>query len=439
MEFKRIIRLAKEGIWILLGQISIVAGSLVLVRVLTQYLDPDQYGYLALGLTIASFVNQVVMGGITNSIGRFFSIAAGRGELKLFFESCYHLMTYASILVVIIITVLALVRIIAPISQWIDLANIALIFATISGWNAGCNAIQNAARHRPIVAFHGGLEVWLKILFSVLLIYMFEPSSVLIMVGFIFSAILVTCSQFVFLNRIGISEHPTDATSPNWGFRMWSYAWPFSIWGIFTWAQQISDKWALQAFGSLEEVGLYAVIFQLGYTPISLVMQMVMAFLGPILFQRSGSATDEKSNRAVHLIAWRITLLGLSFTAIATILTFTLHEKIFELFVAKKFHEVSYLLPWMIFSGGIFSAGQILSLKILAQIKPKALIGVKVFSAIVGLLANIVGAVLFGLEGVVTSMIIVSSVYFLLMIFLSRKSSEINNSDCWLSLKVNIF
>ncbi|MFM2394687.1 MAG: hypothetical protein RLZZ546_2669, partial [Bacteroidota bacterium] len=64
-------RLSKEGGWILSGQIATVIGSFFLVRVLTEYLDPVDYGKLALGLTVAGFVNQLVMGGISNGITRF--------------------------------------------------------------------------------------------------------------------------------------------------------------------------------------------------------------------------------------------------------------------------------------------------------------------------------------------------------------------------------
>jgi hypothetical protein len=40
----RYYHLAKEGTWILLGQVSAVLGALVLVRVLTEYLDPCSTG-----------------------------------------------------------------------------------------------------------------------------------------------------------------------------------------------------------------------------------------------------------------------------------------------------------------------------------------------------------------------------------------------------------
>ena len=46
----------------MIGQIATIIGSLVLVRVLTEYLDPVDYGILALGMTIAGLMNQVVTG-----------------------------------------------------------------------------------------------------------------------------------------------------------------------------------------------------------------------------------------------------------------------------------------------------------------------------------------------------------------------------------------
>lgn len=64
LNLARMRRLAKEGFWIVLGQIVTVLGSLVLVRVLTGFLTPAQYGQLALGLTIVTLFNQVVFGGI---------------------------------------------------------------------------------------------------------------------------------------------------------------------------------------------------------------------------------------------------------------------------------------------------------------------------------------------------------------------------------------
>ncbi len=41
-------RLAKEVVWVIFGQVATVTGSLVLVRTLTEYLPPAEYGEIAL-------------------------------------------------------------------------------------------------------------------------------------------------------------------------------------------------------------------------------------------------------------------------------------------------------------------------------------------------------------------------------------------------------
>ena len=72
---ERYIRLFKESSWIFFGKIVAMGSSLVLVRVLTDNLNPDQYGQLALALTISGLITQVVMGGIINAIGAFFILS----------------------------------------------------------------------------------------------------------------------------------------------------------------------------------------------------------------------------------------------------------------------------------------------------------------------------------------------------------------------------
>ncbi|MEK7323064.1 MAG: oligosaccharide flippase family protein, partial [Pseudomonadota bacterium] len=163
----RLRRLAKEGGWIVIGQIATVLGALVLVRVLTEYLEPTQYGQLALGLTIAGLVNQVVMGGVTAGIGRFYSIAAEKNDLPGYLHASCRLMGYATVVTAAIAVVIMAGLLWLGYSQWMGLAAVALVLSILSGYNASLSGIQNAARQRAIVAFHSGLDAWLKILLAV--------------------------------------------------------------------------------------------------------------------------------------------------------------------------------------------------------------------------------------------------------------------------------
>lgn len=416
----RIRRLAGEGAWIVVGQLAVVAGALVLVRVLTERLDPAQYGQLALGLTVAGLVNQVLMGGVGNGIGRFYSIAAEKRDLSGYLRASRRLMVYTTLAVLAVGLALMGGLLFLGYAQWIGLAAAALLLSVLNGYNSILSGLQNAARQRAIVAFHSGLDAWLKILLALGVLLWLGSSSTAVVIGYALSALLVTGSQFIFLRRLILPQSKPNGDSRQWILQMWAYSWPFSTWGIFTWIQQSSDRWALEAFATTRDVGLYAVLVQLGYTPIVMVTGLATSFLGPILYQRSGDATDPARNTHVHRLAWRITLFCMALTLIAFMLALGLHDWIFRLLVASDYRGVSYLLPWVVLAGGVFAAAQMLSLKLMSEMKSASLLAPKVVTALLGTGLNLVGAALAGLHGVVAALTTFSCIYIVWMVLLGR-------------------
>jgi O-antigen/teichoic acid export membrane protein len=176
----------------------------------------------------------------------------------------------------------------------------------------------------------------------------------------------------------------------------------------------------LEAFASTQDVGLYAVLFQLGYTPIALATGMAVSFIGPILYQRSGDATSHSRNANVHRLAWRITLVCLTLTLVAFLVTLGLHEWLFRFLVASEFRVVSYLLPWVVLAGGLFAAAQMLALKLLSDMRSTAMLWAKIVTAVVGIALNIYGAAIAGASGVAFAALAFSVVFFVWMLHLCR-------------------
>lgn len=423
--FPRYYRLAKEGSWIVAGQIASVLGALALVRVLTEHLDPAQYGQLALGLTVASLVNQVVLGGISGGIGRFYAIAAERKDLHGYLRDARLLLGYATLAVVAIGLVLMGGLHSLGYSHWMGLAAAALVFSVLSGFNSTLSGIQNAARQRGIVAFHGGLDAWLKILLAVGAMLWLGSTSIAVVIAYSCSSFLVTCSQLFYMRR----TIPQEGTGAGGGTRfiqqMWAYSWPFSAWGIFSWMQQVSDRWALEAFATTKEVGLYAVLFQIGYSPVAMVTGMSITFLGPILYQRAGNAMDDARNANVHWLVWRMTFISLAATIVGVIIAFIMHDWIFRFLVASEYREISYLLPWLLLAGGIFAAGQMLALKLMSEMKSAKMLSAKIGSALLGVSFNIYGASVAGLPGVVGALVLFSLIYLAWMILLASRATQL--------------
>ncbi|EKD71405.1 MAG: hypothetical protein ACD_46C00193G0006, partial [uncultured bacterium] len=374
-----------------------------------------------LGLTLAGLINQVVMGGIGAGINRFYSIASEKQDLPGYLGASRRLMGYATGVVILLGLALVTGLWLLGRVQWMGLAVAALIFSVLGGYNSALSGIQNAARQRAIVAFHGGFDAWLKIGLAVAVMTWLGNSSTAVVIGYTCSSVMITFSQLIFLRRTISEQKQNPAQDNHWMRQMWLYSMPLTTWGIFTWMQQASDRWALQTYTSSTEVGQYAVLFQLGYTPIVIATGLVMNFLGPILFQRAGDASDPLRNANVHRISWQMTQLALTTTMVGFTLAFYLHEWLFSWLVAVEYRESSYLLPWVVLAGGLFSAGQILATKLLSELNTSVLTSAKIFTALIGIICNLIGAALNGILGVVIGLITFSIVHFIWIAIISRK------------------
>ena len=419
----RLRRLSREGFWVLFGQILTVSGSLFGVRILTEFLNPTAYGELALGMTIATVANQVLLGPFNQGVSRFYAPAVERGDLRGYFQAVGRLMLLAGGVLVLVgffgIFGLAM----AGRAEWLAITAGAFSFAVFSGFNTVLRGIQNAARQRNVVAILQGIEVWGRWLFAAGFLLCWGTRSAMAMYGYAVAAALIFFSQLAFMQNIGSERFSVRLKSNEWLKNIWTYSWPFSVWGIFTAVHLASDRWALEIFSTTKDVGFYLVLFQIGYLPITLLTGIFTQFLAPIFYQRVGDGRDEQRRSSVHHLSWRLTWLALTLTGGVYLFTRAFHDQIFKIFVGKEYLSISNLLPFMVLSGGIFAAAQIVSLNLMSQMKTRNMMMPKIITALIGVSLNLLGAHLIGLKGVVMASILFSGIHFLWMATLSRKLS----------------
>ena len=413
-------RQAQEGSWIVLGQIAAFLGALVLVRVLTEYLEPSQYGQLALGLTIAGLVNQVVMGGLANGISRFYSIAIEENDLLGYLRDSRRMMKFATAVVMAFALMLVVGLNWLGYSAWIELAAAAVLLSVLSGYNETLSGIQNAARQRAIVAFHKGLDAWLKILLAIGMMLWIGISSTAAVLGYALSSLMVTVSQIFFLRRLVRLKGKSSLTSTNWGRQIWTNSWPYSTWGVFTWAQLSSDRWALAHYTSTDEVGSYVVLMQISMVPIIIATGLLTTFIAPIIFQRVGNTKDHERVKQAYAMTRNITIFAMIVITLIAISSLFLHELIFDYLANERYHKYTYLMPWLIVAAGFQSGHHLLGIRISAMLKVRSIIIPQIISALVFVLFNVIGASLGGIQGLVYSQVAASFIYFSWMLIVTE-------------------
>ncbi|HEY3344358.1 MAG TPA: oligosaccharide flippase family protein [Anaerolineaceae bacterium] len=417
-------RLGKELLLVGLGQAVAAVGSLVGVRLMTGRFDPAAYGEVALAITFVTLSQQLLIGPLSAALTRFLNVAQEKRELPGFLGSSASLALKISLAMSAFTLVGTAFLALSGRSATLGLAGFTLVFALLSGVNILLDAIQTAARQRAVVAWHQGIGQWLRYLGAVGMALVFGGSPAAALAGYALSALLVLLSQtFFFQRKIGAELDSRPAVDPVWTARLLRYTLPFTSWGIFTWLQITSDRWALQTFSSTQAVGYYAVLYQLGYYPLMMLTNVFVQFADPVLFRQAGDGTqqgriDRAQRNTLRLLAGALVLTGLVFLG-----ALLFHHLIFDLFAAEQYRQISGYLPIMALSGGLFACGQIASTSQLNRGEPQALLVPKIVMGIAGTLFNLAGARWMGLPGVVYANLTFSALYFLwtVLIFNGRR------------------
>lgn len=420
----RVGRLGRELFWVSLGQAAAALGSLVGVRLLTGVLSPDTYGELALGLTLATLVSQVLLGPLSGATLRFCALAQESDQLEPFLKALRGLMSKAAVVVLAMAVSASLLLLLARRMRWLALTVTALGFALLSGYNATFDSLQNARRRRTVVAWHQALYAWALFLTAVGMVLWLGNASEAAMLGYILANMLVLSSQFYFYSRT--AEHrvsaPTAETTivQRWESQLLAYAWPIATWGIFSWAQMASDRWALQLFTSTEDVGLYTVLHQLGYFPISVIAGLIAQWVSPVLFQRAGDASDASRMQHVRALNWRMTIGALALTGGATLLAVAVRELAFRWLAGPDYRAVSWMLPGMTLAGGLSACSQLAAISLLSGAETRSLVVPKIVTAVVGVLLNMVCAARWGIWGVVSASVATAAMHLVWVVGLVR-------------------
>ncbi|WP_171173373.1 lipopolysaccharide biosynthesis protein [Ruegeria sp. HKCCD8929] len=401
-------RLRGEALWVVLGQIGVLTGTLALVRVQTGLLSPIGYGQLALAMTAFGFGQTVVFGGLNMAITRLYAPAHAGGGLTNYLHTGKRALLWLSGFWCMALLLLALTLFASAHSEWAAIALMVLPYSLLNGCVSVLVAFHSARRARRVVALHQLVDVWLRVGGVCLAGQVFGPSLFILFAVYALSSliILVSLATVSRLTDSPDSSRKADATRHDF----LAYAWPIYVWSPFVWAQLSIDRWALDAFATGTAVGLYAAAAQLTFGPARIALTAFLRFFTSVLFD---GISDGKENMPVLR---RIGLFALTATLAGFALTSVWHAKIFAFAAGTEFQSASIYLPWLLLAAGLIATGEVLTLTILGRQDTKALIAPKVASALTGIFLSLLGAAWIGIWGVVAAQVAHAALYLIWII-----------------------
>ena len=405
----------------------------MLIRILTEYLNPEEYGELSLILTLGILTCVIPSAYFLSGIERMYSMAVEKKEEYEYYTAIKKMAISSGLLSLVILSLIFVVLKVGfpKYWEWHEEVFLATLFTIVSSFSTALTSIFNAARERSLVAFYIFIDSILKISLVLMLAYFGVINIYTILLIYVIGMIITLIMRYLSFLKKTLKPSmarsiSSTGVSTQWKNKMYQYSKPFVYFQLFTWMHTSSDRWALKMSSSTESVGLLVVLIQVGYTPAIIFSGMLITYISPILYDIYGDGKMEKKIEA-HNLSIKISYFILLITIITTMAVYFLHGVVFEMLTNERYHSVSYLLPGVVLSAGLFSIGQMLFTKLNAELRINEVVKPKIITALVGVFLNIIGAYFWGIEGVVFALIAFSVFYFIWMLHLSKYERSVNS------------
>ena len=388
----RIFRLRSEVLWVLIGQLGMALGVLFGIKILTHFLDPLEFGRLALANTVVLLVGTNLFGPLGQGFMRYWSISQESGRLEEFVLVTNR---YSRLLTSIILAVSLILVLFMAFTEWLDwavLLLISLIVGTITGYFGVRMSVLLAARKRKIVALVNTGTSFFKPFIGALFVVFFVSNADCVMSGYLVTTFVIMCvvehlykkTLKDFSGVLPGTKQP-KAESGNLGREILSFSWPFCVWGMFGWMHQSCDRWSLQAFHGSDVVGAFSVITLLAVYPLIFASGFLSNLFMPIAYERAGNLTSCSSIRSANRVLYIMTGAYIIAALILIIVFLLFHNEVVLLMSNAKYAEFSSLLPGLTSAWAFFYLGQMFSGFGLLANKPRKYILPIIVSALIAI------------------------------------------------------
>ncbi|MCF8127340.1 MAG: hypothetical protein K9N10_02405 [Deltaproteobacteria bacterium] len=404
----RIFNAKAEVLWVLVGQTGNALGILLGMKILTQFLNPFEFGRLSIANTVVLLISVSVFGPLGHGFMRFWSISHDRGRMEDFFFITDRYAGWLFLMVLLGSLVFALICSATTWHGYQSLMAVALVVGASRGYFGLKLAILLGARRRKIVALMNSGTAILKPLTAALAVVLFSPSADWAIWGYLIAtwAILLVVGHhykdFVKEDlKNSLVGSGSTVGSHKMGKEILAFSWPFCAWGIFVWIHQSCDRWSLLAFHSADVVGAFSVVALLAAYPLMFASGFMLNLFMPVAYARAGDLSSPAALKSAYrLILMMIALYGLG--SLGLILFFALfHETVVLLMSRSEYVRFSHLLPTLTLSWAFFYLGESLAAIGFVAKKPKIYILPKVISAIMAALGSLYFSFEMGARGVV--------------------------------------
>lgn len=411
--FDRVKRYYSEMGWVAFGQAGLAVGYILAIKLISAVLDVEEFGRFSLGLTLINLVQLSLFTPLAQGLMRYWSISVQQRNLAAFQEVSGKWMirlVFGSILAAIALMAGAMTL---HQGRWVAVIGLSMFSGALGGCVNGDIFVMNANRSRKAAAWFNVFSACLRPSVGFAFAIGFWRRAEAVLLGYVIVSLVMAPVSRGFLRswisksvEKSVEPEPVQQTLSN---QILAFSWPFLPLGIFSWIQQSSDRWALQAALGPEAVGRFAVVSQMAFYPMVFLSGILQLFFMPIAYSKAEEHSESRDGAFLVLI-WLVgAFLLLAIIVVGFLGSF--QEELVLLVSRSAYTGYHAYLPGMGIAWGLYYLGVVLSGFGLVAEKSRIYLPAGLVSAIVAAVGCFLGASACGPQGVVVALWLSGGIY----------------------------
>jgi len=421
-----------EVCWVIGGQAATALGTLVGVRILTQYLSPDGYGVVSLATGMSTLAISLIATPITQAAIHYYPGVVADGsasELLAAVARCYRAMAPWAALAAVAGGVCYVV--------WghgspVLVVLLGLLF-TSDCWRSANLSLLNAARRQERYGLWMAADAWSRPLAASLAVVLVGlahgspglahgspgQSSVAVLASYV---VVSACLLVVFSYRLWpAAEEATAraaARAKALDTRMWSYALPLIPLGVISWASTLGDRYIIGGLLGVADAGIYAAVYGLSCLPFLILNGTVEQALRPIYQTAVTRAESARAHRILSI--WLAVVVGVS--SLGVLLFILGHDLLASLFVGKSYRSAASLMPWIAAGYAIRATSYVFERVCYAYGRTRRVLAIQLCAVVAAVALTPAGVISFGLKGAAMAVPAYFSVQLAVALWVARRT-----------------
>jgi O-antigen/teichoic acid export membrane protein len=393
-------QLVREGLSVLLGQAGGALGTMLGIRVLTEFVSPEIYGKSALLLGLSALGQAVLCAPLLQAIQRFYPEFAASKNLLTLELSARRYLSVSAILLSGLITMGGLVYV-AIGSSFAFLGFVALAGLSFAETlKAAEVALLTAGRRQKLFAVWNVADSIVRPALAVGLIAILGPSPEVIIAGY---ALAVTVNYSLF-RPFSQSNHPIGSKgsllSTSQKVSALRYSAPLALLAILGWLGNLSSRYVVAAVLGSTEVGLFVAAYSLTSMPFLMAQGVVELTLRPLYFEAVSTANRVLEDRI--FVVW-LTVVAVLCSGGVLIISF-FSEFLAKVLLAGSYRSAARLMPWIALGYAFLAISYVFEKRCYAYKKTRMVLFIQGAGAIVAIPMIYLLTLKYGILGTASSL-----------------------------------